>query len=72
MIESTPTDDVDAGEAAMRGLIHTVGFAKAAVAAADMYAAPANLEDRDMLAGMFLAAYRAGQLDGLNQIARVS
>lgn len=62
MNESTPTDDVDAGEAAMRGLIHTVGLPKAVVAAADMYAAPGNDEERDMLAGMFLAAYRAGQL----------
>lgn len=62
MNDSTPTDDVDAGEAAMRGLIHTTGISKAIVAAADMYAAPANSEERDMLAGMFLAAYRAGQL----------
>lgn len=64
MNESTPTDDVDAGKAAMRGLIHTVGIPKAVVAAADMFAAPANSEERDMLAGMILAAYEAGQLDG--------
>lgn len=64
MNESTPTDDVDAGKAAMRGLLHTVGVAKAVVTVAEMYAAPANAEERDMLAGMILAAYEAGQLDG--------
>lgn len=57
-------DYTENGKAAMRGLIHTVGIAKATVAVAEMYAAPANAEDHAMLAGMVLAAYEAGQLDG--------
>lgn len=71
MNDSTPIDNVDAGEATMRGLIHTVGISKAVVAAADMYAAPGNDAEREQLAGMFLAAYRAGQLKMLNEKAAV-
>lgn len=72
MNDSTPNDDVDAGKAAMRGMIHTLGLSKAVTVAAEMYSAPANLVDRDMLAGMLTAAYEAGQLDALNAKYAVS
>lgn len=64
MNDSTPTDQVDAGKATMRGLIHTHGIAKATAMTADHFTEPFDTTERDTLAGMILAAYEAGQLDG--------
>lgn len=66
MNDSTPTDAVDAGKATMRGLIHTRGIASATVEIAELYAAPFT-DEAKTLAGMILAAYEAGQLDGITK-----
>lgn len=66
MNDSTPTNDVDAGKAAMRAMIGTYGIGKAVATVADEYAAPANYVERDQLAGMILAAYEAGMVKGAN------
>lgn len=60
-------DNTEAGKTAMRELIAQDGIGKAIATVADEFAAPANYTERDQLAGMILAAYEAGQLDGASK-----
>jgi hypothetical protein len=59
-------EQTEAGKETMRALIQDGGIGKAVATVADMYAAPANYDERDRLAGMILAAYEAGLIAGGN------
>lgn len=71
-MSNTMQNDTEAGKTAMRELIAQGGIGKAIATVADEFAAPANYTERDQLAGMILAAYEAGQLDGLSIARTVS
>lgn len=65
-MSNTMQDHTEAGKNVMRELIASDGIGKAVATIADRYAAPANYVERDMLAGMILAAYEAGMTAGVN------
>lgn len=66
---NTEIDALETGKADMRGHIQTHGIASAALAVATRYADPFDQADTDRLAGIILAAYEAGQLDGINKVS---
>lgn len=65
-MENQMHDATEAGKETMRDLIRAHGIGHAIATTADRYAAPANYTERDMLAGMLLAAYEAGMVTGAN------
>lgn len=65
-MSNTMQDQTEAGKTTMRGLIHSQGIGAAVAHIVDEYAAPANYDERDRLAGVILAAYEAGMIAGVN------
>lgn len=57
---------LDRGKADMRGRINVEGVERAALLTADAWAAPGNLDERDRLQGIILAAFEAGMLHQMN------
>lgn len=65
MNDIQPTPPLQRGMEKMRGLIHTHGIEKASGIVASAVAPPFNTDESDVLKGMILAAFEAGQLDGM-------
>lgn len=64
-------DPMTRGQDDMRGRIATVGIGRAAFEVAQTYAPPFDIDSHARLQGIILAAFEAGQLDGITNKERV-